>query len=277
MKELIKQILNETTRSSFKAYDSVANSYMRKKLSWWVNLHTNSYSYGSLNPNIITWDGTLTVDKDWYNDLCEKSPYSDCETEDGVMMRLLVDYDTIFEVENLLNKVYLSFFKQKKRIRISDGIKIKPETRQTSVNESEDSNPKVRDRVISLIDKRGLLNTMKLTGLSWSKIFMMVGEDAITNKVMLKFIDDFMSKLNMGFGLSEVGEDPIKYGEKDGEFMEIAYFGLSSVAVEVYNSDNWSTEGEFRVNYYNLSDDILMEVFDAMVRIYEDGDIFNIL
>lgn len=277
MKELIKQILNETTISSFKAYDSVANSYMRKKLSWWINLHTNSYSYGSLNPNIITWDGTLTVDKDWYNDLCEKSPYSDCETENGVRMSLLVDYDTIFEVENLLNKVYLSFFKEKKRIRISDGIKIKPETRQTSVNESEDSDSKVRDRVISLIDKRGLLNTMKLTGLSWSKIFMMVGEDSITRKVMLKFIDDFMSKLNMGFGLSEVGEDPIKYGEKDGEFMEIAYFGLSSVAVEVYNSDNWSTEGEFRVNYYNLSDDILMEVFDAMVRIYEDGDIFNIL
>ena len=277
MKELIKQILNETTRSSFKAYDSVANSYMRKKLSWWINLHTNSYSYGSLNPNIITWDGTLTVDKDWYNDLCEKSPYSDCETENGVRMSLLVDYDTIFEVENLLNKVYLSFFKEKKRIRISDGIKIKPETRQTSVNESEDSDSKVRDRVISLIDKRGLLNAMKLTGLSWSKIFMMVGEGTITRKVMLKFIDDFMSKLNMGFGLSEVGEDPIKYGEKDGEFMEIAYFGLSSVAVEVYNSDNWSTEGEFRVNYYNLSDDILMEVFDAMVRIYEDGEIFDIL
>ena len=277
MKGLIKQILNETTRSSFKAYDSIANSYMQKKLSWWINLHTNSYSYGSLNPNIITWDGTLTVDKDWYNDLCGKSPYSDCETEDGVRMSLLVDYDTIFEVENLLNKVYLSFFKEKKRIRISDGIKIKPETRQTSVNESEDSDSKVRDRVISLIDKRGLLNAMKLTGLSWSKIFMMVGEDSITRKVMLKFIDDFMSKLNMGFGLSEVGEDPIKYGEKDGEFMEIAYFGLSSVAVEVYNSDNWSTEGEFRVNYYNLSDDILMEVFDTMVRVYEDGEIFDIL
>ncbi len=264
MKELIKQILKETTRSPFNAYDSVANSYMRKKLSWWINLHTNSYSYGSLNPNIITWDGTLTVDKDWYNDLCEKSPYSDCETEDGVRMSLLVDYDTIFEVENLLNKVYLSFYKEKKRIRISDGIKIKPETSQTSVNESEDSNSKVRDRVISLIDKRGLLNTMKLTGLSWSKIFMMVGEDAITRKMMLKFIDDFMSKLN-------------RYGEREDEFMEIMYFGLSSVAVEVYDSDNWNIKGEFRVNYYNLSDDILMEVFDTMVRVYEDGDIFNIL
>ena len=277
MKELIKQILNETTISSFKAYDSVANSYMRKKLSWWINLHTNSYSYGSLNPNIITWDGTLTVDKDWYNDLCEKSPYSDCETENGVRMSLLVDYDTIFEVENLLNKVYLSFFKEKKRIRISDGIKIKPETRQTSVNESEDSDSKVRDRVISLIDKRGLLNTMKLTGLSWSKIFMMVGEDSITRKVMLKFIDDFLSKLNMGFALSEVGEDPIRYGEREDQFMEIMYFGLSSVAVEVYDSDNWNIKGEFRVNYYNLSDDILMEVFDTMVRVYEDWDIFNIL
>jgi hypothetical protein len=264
VKELIKQILKETTRSPFNAYDSVANSYMRKKLSWWINLHTNSYSYGSLNPNIITWDGTLTVDKDWYNDLCEKSPYSDCETEDGVRMSLLVDYDTIFEVENLLNKVYLSFYKEKKRIRISDGIKIKPETSQTSVNESEDSNSKVRDRVISLIDKRGLLNTMKLTGLSWSKIFMMVGEDAITRKMMLKFIDDFMSKLN-------------RYGEREDEFMEIMYFGLSSVAVEVYDSDNWNIKGEFRVNYYNLSDDILMEVFDTMVRVYEDGDIFNIL
>ena len=151
MKNLIKQILKETTNSSFKAYDSVVNSYMGKKFNWWVSLNSESYSYGSLSPNLITWHGTLTVDKDWYNDLCEKSPYSDCESEDGVRISLLLDYDTVFEIENRLSRIYLSFYNDKKRIRIGNGLKIKPETIQTSVNESEDVNAKMRNKVINLI------------------------------------------------------------------------------------------------------------------------------
>ena len=276
MKNLIKQILKETTNSSFKAYDSVVNSYMGKKFNWWVSLNSESYSYGSLSPNLITWHGTLTVDKDWYNDLCEKSPYSDCESEDGVRISLLLDYDTVFEIENRLSRIYLSFYNDKKRIRIGNGLKIKPETSQTSVNESEDVNTKMRNKVINLIEKKGLLYTMKLTGFGWSKIFMMVGTDTITSDVMLKFIQDFMGKLQMGFGLGEAGQEPIQYGEREGELREIDYFGLNSVSVSIWDSDTLTSKGDYRVYYYNLPDDILMEVFDAMVRVYEDGDVIDV-
>ena len=277
MKNLIRQILKETTNSSFKAYDSVVNSYMGKKFNWWVSLNTESYSYGSLSPNLITWYGTLTVDKDWYNNLCEKSPYSDCESEDGVRISLLLDYDTVFEIENRLSRIYLSFYNDKKRIRIGNGLKIKPETSQTSVNESEDVNTKMRNKVINLIEKKGLLYAMKLTGFGWSKIFMMVGTDTITSDVMLKFIQDFMGKLKMGFGLSEAGQEPIQYGKvKEGELREIDYFGLNSVSVSIWDSDTLTSKGDYRVHYYNLPDDILMEVFDAMVRVYEDGDVIDV-
>ena len=94
---------------------------------------------------------------------------------------------------------------------------------------------------------------------------------------MITFIDDFMRRLNMGFGLPEAGEDPIFYGENEKEKRGIVYFGLNSVAVEVIDKDSYDILGEFRVNYYNLSDDILMEVFDAMMRIHEDGDIYDVL
>jgi hypothetical protein len=86
-----------------------------------------------------------------------------------------------------------------------------------------------------------------------------------------------MGQLDMGFGLVEAGEDPIFYNENDEEIRQIVYFGLNSVAVEVTEKVFYNIDGEFRVNYYNLSDDILMEVFDTMMRIHEDGDIYDVL
>jgi hypothetical protein len=118
---------------------------------------------------------------------------------------------------------------------------------------------------------------MKMLGLSWSRLISIVGTEYITRKIMLKFISDFMGQFGMGFGLFEVGEDAIFYGENHRETRNIVYFGLNSVAVEVIEKVFYNIDGEFRVNYSNLDDDILMEVFDTMMRIHEDGDIYDVL
>jgi hypothetical protein len=276
VKNLIRQILREESQG-FKAYDTVINPYMRKKFPWWIELETSGYSYGATNPTLLTWHATLKVDKDWYDDLCNKSRFSDCDTKDGVRMTLLVDYDVISDVESHLKKMYLHLTGERKKVKIANSIKIIPVDNKISVNESDDKNSKLKEKIIDLVFDRGLFFTMKMLGLSWSQLVSMIGTEYITKKIMMTFIDDFMRQLNMGFGLPEAGEDPIFYGENDKEKMNIVYFGLNSVAVEVIEKAPIYKVSEFRVNYYNLSDDMLMEVFDAMMRIHEDGDIYDIL
>ena len=276
MKNLIRQILREESQG-FKAYDTVINPYMKKKFPWWVELETSGYSYGATNSKLISWHATLEVDGDWYNDLCEKSRFSDCETEYGVRADLLFSGDDILEIEKYLKKIYLVLTGEKKVIKIGASIKVKPKTNELTVNESEDKNSKLKEKIIDLVFDRGLFKTMKMLGLSWSQLVSMIGTEYITKKIMMTFIDDFMRQLNMGFGLPEAGEDPIFYGENEREIRNIVYFGLNSVAVEVTEKFSYNGAGEFRVNYYNLSDDILMEVFDTMMRIHEDGDIYDVL
>jgi len=276
VKNLIRQILREESQG-FKAYDTVINPYMRKKFPWWIELETSGYSYGATNPTLLTWHATLKVDKDWYDDLCNKSRFSDCDTKDGVRMTLLVDYDVISDVESYLKRMYSHLTGEKKKVKIANSIKIIPVDNKISVNESDDKNSKLKEKIIDLVFDKGLFFTMKMLGLSWSQLVSMIGTEYITKKIMITFIDDFMRQLNMGFGLPEAGEDPIFYGENEKEKRSIVYFGLNSVAVEVIDKDSYDILGEFRVNYYNLSDDMLMEVFDAMMRIHEDGDIYDVL
>ena len=276
MKNLIRQILREESQG-FKAYDTVINPYMRKKFPWWIELETSGYSYGATNPTLLTWHATLKVDKDWYDDLCNQSRFSDCDTKDGVRMTLLVDYDVILGVESYLKRMYSHLTGEKKIVKIANSIKIIPVDNKISVNESDDKNSKLKEKIIDLVFDKGLFFTMKMLGLSWSQLVSMIGTEYITKKIMMTFIDDFMRQLNMGFGLPEAGEDPIFYGENEKEIMNIVYFGLNSVAVEVIEKAPIYKVSEFRVNYYNLSDDMLMEVFDAMMRIHEDGDIYDVL
>lgn len=276
MKNLIRQILREESQG-FKAYDSVINPYMRKKFPWWIELETSGYSYGATNPTLLTWHATLKVDKDWYDDLCNKSRFSDCDSKDGVRMTLLVDYDVILDVESYLKRMYSHLTGEKKKVKIANSIKIIPVDNKISVNESDDKTVNLKEKIIKLVESKGLFQTMKMLGLSWSRLISVAGTEYITRKIMLEFISDFMRRLNMGFGLVEAGEDPIFYGENHREIRNIVYFGINSVAVEVTEKFSYNGAGEFRVNYFNLDDNILMEVFDAMMRIHEDGDIYDAL
>ena len=250
---------------------------MRKKFPWWIELETSGYSYGATNPTLLTWHATLKVDKDWYDDLCNKSRFSDCDSKDGVRMTLLVDYDVILDVESYLKRMYSHLTGEKKKVKIANSIKIIPVDNKISVNESDDKTVNLKEKIIKLVESKGLFQTMKMLGLSWSRLISVAGTEYITRKIMLEFISDFMRRLNMGFGLVEAGEDPIFYGENHREIRNIVYFGINSVAVEVTEKFSYNGAGEFRVNYFNLDDNILMEVFDAMMRIHEDGDIYDAL
>ena len=131
----------------------------------------------------------------------------------------------------------------------------------------------VKNKIESQIDKLGLFQFMKISKMSFAKIFSVVGMDFLTNKIMIQFIKDVVDK-NGSFSVYDINEDPIQYNKSGDEYREISYFGRKFVAVDVYNENN--NLGNFHVMYENLSDDKLMEVFDFIMEVYEDGKLDNV-
>ncbi len=132
---------------------------------------------------------------------------------------------------------------------------------------------KFKETIIDNIDKNGLLDTLKLTNMSFTKLFSMIGMDFLTNKIMIQFIKDVVDK-NGTFSVHDIGEDPIYYYKFGDGYREISYFGRKFVAVDVYNENN--NLGNFHVMYESLDDDKLMEVFDFIMGAYENGKFNNI-
>jgi hypothetical protein len=131
----------------------------------------------------------------------------------------------------------------------------------------------VKNKIESQIDNLGLLQFMKISKMSFAKIFSVAGTDFLTNKIMIQFIKDVVDK-NGSFSVYDINEDPIQYNKSGDEYREISYFGRKFVAVEVYSGYN--NLGDFHVMYENLSDDKLMEVFDFIMDVYEDGKLNNV-
>jgi hypothetical protein len=132
---------------------------------------------------------------------------------------------------------------------------------------------KFKETIIDNIDKNGLLDTLKLTNMTFTKLFSMIGMDYLTNKIMIQFIKDVVDK-NGTFSVHDIGEDPIYYYKFGDGYREISYFGRKFVAVDVYNENN--NLGNFHVRYESLDDDKLMEVFDFIMEAYENGKFNNI-
>ena len=132
---------------------------------------------------------------------------------------------------------------------------------------------KFKETIINSIDNNGLLDTLRFTNISFTKLSSMIGMDFLTNKVMINFIRDFIKDYGV-FSVHDIGEDPIPYNKTGDEYREISYFSKQYVYVDVYSGNN--NLGNFKVHYENLSDDILMEVFDLVMDAYEDGKFNNI-
>jgi hypothetical protein len=69
-----------------------------------------------------------------------------------------------------------------------------------------------------------------------------------------------------GFGLYEINEEPIHYGEDDNEIRQIEYLGKNGAVVDVYDSDMDSDMGNFNVKYENLSVEIIEELVEILLN-----------
>jgi hypothetical protein len=127
---------------------------------------------------------------------------------------------------------------------------------------------KFKETIINSIDNNGLLDTLRFTNISFTKLSSMIGMDFLTNKIMIQFIKDVVDE-NGSFSVYDINEDPIQYNKAGDEYRDISYFGRKFVAVDVYNENN--NLGNFHVRYEDMGDDKLMEVFDFIMEVYEDG------
>ena len=126
------------------------------------------------------------------------------------------------------------------------------------------------DRIVNMIDNEGLLHTLKVMNISFTRLFSIFGNEWLTRKIQTKFIKDLMELREYGFGLSEVGLEPIFYNENEDEYRQIDYIGQRGVTVDVLPRNVNRPDGEFFVSYFGLDDRIINELFDAMVHAYEE-------
>lgn len=135
-------------------------------------------------------------------------------------------------------------------------------------------NEQRKEKFLNDINEMGLFDFMKMTGLSYVKVFQLVGDDLFTRKIMTKFIKDVINEYGP-FGLVEIDEDPIHYYNSGDEFREISFLGKERVTIDVYQGNN--NLGDFHVYYPNLTDEVIEEIFDVLIKAYQNGKLDNIL
>jgi len=130
----------------------------------------------------------------------------------------------------------------------------------------------LRDRILNRIEKFGLKVTLDMTGMSYGKLFAIgIGPEYFTRKIKQEFIQNYFKELGYGVGLPEIDVDPIFYSQNENEYREIYYLGESKVSIMVWDKESWDTEGEYFVSYHNLSDDMIDEIFDIVIQLYDDN------
>ena len=126
--------------------------------------------------------------------------------------------------------------------------------------------------ILNLIDNRGLFEALRILNLTFTELFSLGFEtEYFSRKIKQEFIQDYFKDLGYGVGLPEIDEDAIFYSQNENEYREIYYLGESKVSIMVWDKESGDTEGEFGVSYHNLSDGMIDEIFDIVVKLYDDN------
>ena len=139
---------------------------------------------------------------------------------------------------------------------------------KTNVNENVS---KLKDNLISQIEKNGLKYALDMTNFSYTKLWSIIGDEYLTRKIKQEFIQDFFKSFGYGISLIEFEIDPIYYNSNDKEYREITYLGINKVSVTVWDRESNDIEGEFGVLYHNLNDDMIDSIFDIVIELYENN------
>ena len=119
------------------------------------------------------------------------------------------------------------------------------------------------DNMISYINNEGLFDFMEVTHLSMAEVVSIMGIDFLDIDDLIRFIKDFTKKYE-GRVIN-----PILVEELDGEYKSVVYFNDKYVVISHYDSLS-DYEREYSEYYHELDDDIIREIFDLVMELYED-------
>ena len=85
----------------------------------------------------------------------------------------------------------------------------------------------------------------------------------------VNFIKEKIREINddgSGFGLHEIGEEPLHYGDEDGEEHQIEWLGLTSVDISVYEDEFSGHLSDYYVKYESLPSQIIEELVEILLN-----------
>ena len=123
-----------------------------------------------------------------------------------------------------------------------------------------------RDKAIrNMIDKMGVADAIKMTGNYYmiEPYLKKIDKVNYVKERVSQLCDDFGGN---GFGLVEIDEAPLFYGEDEYELRQIEYLGRKQLYVDVYSSESNSNMGDFKVQYESLPGQILDELVEILIN-----------
>ena len=85
----------------------------------------------------------------------------------------------------------------------------------------------------------------------------------------VNFIKEKIIEINddgSGFGLHEIGEEPLHYGDEDGEEHQIEWLGPTSVDISIYENEFNSHLSDYYVKYESLPSQIIEELVEILLN-----------
>lgn len=127
-------------------------------------------------------------------------------------------------------------------------------------------NTDMKDKIIPLIEKRGLYLATKMVGGYDSLKKLIGGYDSISREHFIDTIDDLVSEFEDTISVVEINMTPIITRDEDGELCQIEMLYPTGVGISCYGGYKYEQELDFVVmNYYDLNNDIIYEIFEGLM------------
>ncbi len=205
--------------------NTILKHILKKKYDWVIDVNlvfiTVRESRTDIDYNEIVLDGVIKVDKDWYENQWREYNYSlpipDPNDDRDVVLGELLGGELAMKFNSECRKaITLSLKRQIQGLFWSSLVVRTEEVKKEDMTESirrilREETENYILKFANQIDKIGLFNFLKTTNFSYTKLFSMIGDEWLTRKVKQEFIKDVMNMMEFGFGLSEIGEEPIFY------------------------------------------------------------------
>jgi hypothetical protein len=127
------------------------------------------------------------------------------------------------------------------------------------------SEDKKEDTIRTMIDKMGIVDTIKMMG-NYYEIESYLKEIDKVNFIKEKVREIGVKIGGDGFGLAEINEEPIHYEENDEKLSQIEYLGANRVIIDVYDDEMGGHIRDYYVRYESLPSQILDELVEILLN-----------